>query len=198
MYQEAIRKNYIDYMAHWFLADACYATGDLTNALDEIIIAHILNRNNPRIKESLKNILSKSNRTSVDWYFNPQIELTKNSDKKISLAFNEKWVGYAMTKALWNYEPGYKESMGVESGKYSTIEDKECLISLLTGLESAKINIKKDPQLMILKKAAENNFLEEYILFEIVLPQYPNVAYQLPEKNIQRIKNYILDYRYKE
>jgi tetratricopeptide (TPR) repeat protein len=194
-YKKAIKNNFIDYMAHWFLADSYLAMNDLKSAVGEIVIAQILNRNNPRIKKSVINIFEKDRRDTDDWCFNPQIELIKISDKKISVAFTENWLGYAMAKALWKYEPGYRESMGVSQGYYSTIEDKECLISLLVGLENAKIKIKKESQLRILKEAAENKYIEDYILYEIVLPQTPFVAFQLPEQTIMGIKDYILDYR---
>jgi len=194
-YKMAIDQNYIDYMAHWFLADIYFELNDLENSVAEIVIAQILNRNNQRIKQSLIRIFEKAKRNTEDWCFNPQVELSKISDDKISLAFSEKWTGYAMAKALWTYEPGYKESMGVLQGQYSTLEDKECLISLLVAQTNTKINIKKDRQLKILKEAAENNHLSEYILYEIVLPQNPFAAFQLPEQTIADIKDYILNIR---
>jgi len=194
-YKKAIRHNYIDYMAHWFLADAYLITKDLNGALDEIVIAQILNRNNQKIKKAFSNILDKNKRNTEDWCFNPQIVLNRISDNKISVSLKDNWTGYAMAKALWTYEPGYRESMGVASGQYSTLEDKECLISLLMGIENAKIEIKNDPQLQILKDAADNKYLDEYILYEIVLPKAPFVAYQLPEQTIQSIRKYIIDVR---
>ena len=197
-YKKAISKNYIDYMAHWFLADDYLEINDRKNAVDEIVIAQILNRNNPRIKRSMISIFNKVKRNTEDWSFCPQMELTKSSDHKISVAITDKWVGYAMAKALWTYEPGYKESMGVTPGQYSTLEDKECLISLLASIENAKVNIKDDAQLLILKDAAEKKHLEDYILYEIVLPQTPFVAFQLPEQTILSIKDYILTVRNKK
>jgi len=194
-YEKAISKNYIDYMAHWFLADTYLDMKDTKNALDEITIAQILNRNNLRIKKSLTYIFEKAKMSTDDWCFNPQVEINKISDTKINISANEKWLAYAMAKAIWNFEPGYKESMGVAPGQYSTIEDKECLVSLLIGLENSKTKIKNDPQLSILKKATEKKYLDEYILYEIVLPENPLVAFQLPEKTILNIKDYILNVR---
>jgi len=194
-YKKVIINNYIDYMAHWFLADIYLKINDIENAVNEIVVAQILNRNNPRIKEEMTNIFIKSKRDTNDWCFNPQVRIEKISDNKISVAMNDKWTGYAMAKALWMYEPGYRESMGISEGQYSTLEDKECLISLLIGLENAKINIKKDPQLNALKEAGEKKYLEEYIIYEIMLPQTPFIAFQLPVETIQGIKDYILKIR---
>ncbi|HET7734180.1 MAG TPA: tetratricopeptide repeat protein, partial [Paludibacter sp.] len=158
-FKKAISKNYIDYMAHWFLADNYKSINDLNSAVDEIAIARILNRNNLRIKQSFNNIFLRAKRDTTDWYFNPQIEIKKLSDTIISVAVNDKWVGYGMAKALWMCEPGYSESMGVEKGKHSTLEDRECLISLVIAQINAKTKIKNDPQLFILKQAAQNNHL---------------------------------------
>jgi hypothetical protein len=110
---------------------------------------------------------------------------------------NENWFGYGMAKALWDFEPGYRASMGVDSGQISTLEYRECLISQVIALMNKKAKIKKDPQLRVLQDAAKNNFLEEYILYEVILPENPFVAYQLPEKTILSIKDYILKVRNK-
>lgn len=110
---------------------------------------------------------------------------------------DEKWSGYGMAKALWEFEPGYKESMGIKNNKHSTIEDRECLVALLVALENSKANIDKDNQLRILKDAVNNKYLNEYIFYEIFLPENPVIAYQLPEETILRIKDYILNIRNK-
>ena len=194
-YKKAIGKNYIDYMSHWFLADNYKSMNDLAHAVDEITIARILNRNNKGIKGSFDNIFLRAKRDTTDWYFNPQIEIAKPAENTVSLAMNDKWFGYGMPKALWKYEPGYSESMGVKKGLYSTLEDRECLISLVVAQTNAKTIIKGIPEFTVLKQAAENKHLDDYILFEIVLPKNPEVVYQLPEKSILDIKDYILDVR---
>jgi len=196
-YKESINKNYIDYMAHWFLADAYSATGELDKALDEIVIAQILNRNNERIKKSLVAILKKAKRKYNDWYFTPQVELKGTLGKEATISTDSKWLGYGLSKALWEFEPGYRQSMGVDSGEISTTEYKECLYVMLVSMENSKTNIKKIPQLRILREAALNKHLNEYIMYEVVLPEHPFVACQLPEESIAEIKDYLLNVRYK-
>jgi len=194
-FKRAIQTNYIDYMAHWFLADNYLAINKIKDAANEIAIARILNRNNPRIKKSMDKIFEQAFMNVEDWCFNPQIQLSKTPDGKIGVSCNEKWSGYALTKALWKFEPGYKESMGVSDGAYSTLEDKECLITFLRVMENTKVDASKERQLMVLKEAVANKYLDSYILYEIVLPQTPFVAYQLPEKTILELKEYILNIR---
>lgn len=196
-YKEAIKLNYIDYMAHWFLADAYVVTGEMDKALDEILIAHILNRNNPRLKKSLTNILKKVKRPFKDWYFNPQVEIMGVSENKVRITMDMQWMGYALAKALWEFEPGYRLSMGAETDKFSITEYKECLYSLLVGLENSKAKISKKPQLNMLREAASNKHLNEYILFEVLLPEYPFAAYQFSKETMADIKDYLLNIRYK-
>lgn len=193
-YKKAINNNFIDYMAHWFLADAYLDTKDIEGAVNEIVIAQILNRNNPRIKASFKNIFQKAKRNTDEWCFNPQVEIKKLDKERIKVAMNEEWTGYALTKSLWKYEPGYADSMGSTNGTYSTVEEKECLISLLMTMQNSKKKI-NDKQLKVLQIAADNKSLTEYIVYEIMLTQFPQAAYQLPEQTIQDIKEYVLKYR---
>ncbi len=194
-YKKAIQNNYIDYMAHWFLADAYMTKNDQQKAEEEITIAQILNRNNIRIRKSKANIFLAARRDTSDWYFNPQVAITESTDKSISVSADAKWFGFAMAKALWLHEPGYRESMGVAKGEISFIENRECLATLVTALENGKTKISNDPQLQVLRNAALDGYLDEYIWYEIILPERPFVAYQLPEETILRIKDYILKYR---
>lgn len=194
-YKKSIESNYIDYMAHWFLADIYKMQGEIDSAVNEVTIAMILNRNNPRIKIAQSDIYKLAKKKSDDWCFTPQVEIAKENNS-VKIKFNENWIGYGMAKALWLYEPGYKQSMGVEENLYSSLEDRECLLNLMAGLINAKTNIKKYPELTTLKRAIENDYLNEYIFYEILLPDRPFVAYQLSNDFISRIKDYVLNIRY--
>lgn len=196
-YNKSIANNYIDYMAHWFIADIYKMQGEIDKAVNEITIASILNRNNPRIKASQLDIYKIAKIKNEDWCFVPQCEISKENNE-VKIAFNEYWIGYAMAKALWKYEPGYKQSIGVKEDVYSSLEDKECLLNLMAGLLNAKKNFKKYPELTTLKSAIENDYLNEFIFYEIVLPDHPNVAYQLSKDFISRIKDYVLKIRYQQ
>ena len=47
-----------------------------------------------------------------------------------------------------------------------------------------------------LKKAIENQQLEEYVIYEIVLPEHPEVVYNLSTDLILAIKDYVLNTRH--
>ena len=198
-YKKVIEVNYIDYLAHYLIADIYRLKGDFKNAINEITIARILNRNNPRMAELQFLIYKKGKLKIEDYYFNPQYKITQNETGGVEIKMNLDWMGYALTKAVWEFEPGYKESMGVEAGIYSSLEDKEALLVLYTGLISiGKKTIKKNTDFKNLEKAIKNGYLTEFIIYEIVLPELPNVAYQLPIEQIETIKDYLLSTRHKK
>ncbi|MFZ2898687.1 MAG: tetratricopeptide repeat protein [Saprospiraceae bacterium] len=193
-YQGAIEKNYIDYMAHWFLADAYLKNRKIDNAVDHITIAYILNRNNPRIRTSLDNIYKEKGLSQDDWHFNPQMKIDSTSEQSVAIQFHPDWLGYALVKALWRYEPGYAASQGqVKDEFFSMFQEREALAALITSIDEEKI--KYYPELDALMTALKMDMTEEYIIFEILLPQYPDVANQLPEEVISRVLTYVLKVR---
>ncbi len=192
-YKKTIQLNFIDYMAHWFLADIYKSQGEIDKAVDEITIAMVLNRNNPRIKKAMEDIYKLKKLKTEDWVFNPQMKIDSTGINKVKIEYKGDWLGYALVKAVWEFEPGYKKSMGVEKGTISTIEEKECFVSLMGSFDKKKI--KKNPEFNALQLALDNEMIDEYIFFEIVLPEYPFAAYQLTEEFVNDIKNYVIQVR---
>lgn len=198
-YKKTIDANYIDYLAHYLIADIYKLKGDLDNAINEITIARILNRNNPRMAELQFKLYKEKKLKIEDWYFNPQYKIAQKESGVVEVKMNIDWMGYALTKAVWEFEPGYKESMGVKKGTYSSLEDKEALLVLYSGLlNNGKKAIQKNTDFINLGKAIENDYLTEFILYEIVLPEHPEVAYQLQKEQIEKIKDYLLSTRHKK
>ncbi|KAF0200979.1 MAG: hypothetical protein FD170_3011 [Bacteroidetes bacterium] len=195
-YNKTINLNYIDYMAHWFLADAYKTQGEIDKAVDEITLAMILNRNNARIKNSFNTIYKLKKLNADDWTFNPQMIIDSVGIDKVKISFNENWLGYAMAKAVWRYEPGYKESMGIKDGSFSTTEVRECLLGLMVSFDKKKL--KKFPEFKALDMAVEKDLVNEFILYEIILPEHPFVAYQLSEEFLNSIKDYVKEVRGKQ
>lgn len=198
-YEKTIGVNYIDYLAHYLMADIYRLRGDIDNAINEITIARILNRNNPRMANLQLDLYQQKKLLTDDWYFTPQYMLSRNESAEVEIKMNLDWMGYALTKAVWEFEPGYKQTMGVAEGTYSSLEDKEALIVLYMGLLNAgKKGIKKNSDFLNLQKAIDNEQLTEFILYEIVLPKHPNVAYQLSIEQIENIKDYLISTRHKK
>jgi hypothetical protein len=127
---KAIEANYFDYMAHWFLGDAYHKAGTTEKAQKEILIANILNRNNPRIQNALGRIYADSRLTYPEWVFSPRCDLKDLGNNKVSVKYDQRypeWLPYSLCKALWQFEPGYRESMLKDSQEHpAMIEEKEC------------------------------------------------------------------------
>lgn len=197
LYIRSIDKNPIDYMAHWFLADGYSRAGDLKKAEREIAMARVLNRNNPRVLSAFNKIMEKTKRSTKDWYFTPQYRITKKDSAEFDLEYSPDWMGYLTAKAAWKCEPSYAASQ-LKSGEDSTYtEERDCLLLFSSYLINAKLKNKKDLSLSCLKKALEKHYFNEYLLFEVILPEYPRVAYQLPKDKLERICDYILNIRQK-
>jgi tetratricopeptide (TPR) repeat protein len=195
-YEKTIKLNYIDYMAHWFLADAYHDVGRIEEAKKEILIAHVLNRNNPRILSSLKRILRSNKLAWKDWVFNPQYTILQKTNDSIDIKYGEGWLAYAMTKAIWAYEPGYSKSMGYDNDNFfRELEEKEALIGLLLSDDP---ETKALPETLALQKATEdddNTMLQEFVFYEILLRDHPAAAYQFPDGLITAITDYLLSVR---
>ena len=197
-YLRVIDSNYIDYLAHWFLADAYLRQDRIEEAIDEITIANILNRNNPKIKDVQFMAYGIGDYSINDWCFGPQYKFEEVGENKIDLYYKKTWLMYAMAKALWRYEPGYHASMGVAEGQYTSKEEFECLTAMLTGLQNSNPDYRNIRELQILYKAYDSNTMNEFIFYEIILPQFPHVVYQLPKEKIEALKDYVLNVRQKK
>jgi tetratricopeptide (TPR) repeat protein len=197
-FKESIGRNDADYMAHWFLANVYEHNGAIQKALDEITIAHILNRNNPRIMTAMKEIFQKSGYQYNDsWQFDPQYRLS-STDSGINVTYHGIWLGYALAQALWNYEPGYKESMGVTDKDLAFNQDreKEGLVAVMVAVENEKKNVPES--IVALRLAADKELFQAYLFYEIWLRKKPGIGMQLPPKFRTEIKDYILAVRCKK
>lgn len=190
-YREAVEKNYIDYKAHWLLAEGLARTEKKDEAVKEITIAHILNRNDPYVKTSLEKIYSRNKLNYADWKFNPQVEFNSDKIKYIRIQLDPEWSGYALCNAVWEFEPGYKEKMEEEYEDVSLIKEKECIYCLNEFLSQNKKYIKL-PSLKALKKANELGRINDFIYYEVYLPQYPSDIYKFSEADVQNLVDYVL------
>ncbi len=189
-YLKSIEKNYIDFLAHWLLAEQYYIDGMLDEAVSEITIAKILDRNNPRIDKFMKKIYSAKKLTFQNWTFNPHCHVEKKNEKEVLISSDDTWLGYGMVKAAWKFEPGYRESMGSNKEEFSFTEAKEGILAL--SIQFNPKTFKNYPDIKALNFAIENKMTEAYILYEILLPDYPGAVRNFSEESIESIKEYIL------
>lgn len=194
-YKLAIKYNYIDYMAHWFLADIYAEKEKWQEASKEITIAQVLNRNNPRLQNALISIYKKAGLKWEDFCFNPQYKLKNLGKDSVSVKFDLVWMMYAMVKSVWAYEKGYRESRGEKNPQFSVLEEWEALSILNESLIRSDKDISKIPELSVLKKSIKNDLLDAYIFFEIISVKYPFSAYNLSKESIEKIADYVIRIR---
>lgn len=197
-FRRAIDTNYYDYNAHWFLADDLVLTHHVDEAVKEILIAMVLNRNHQRISTSLKINLQIAKKPYVDWAFGPRYEIDSTGDKHISIKCDTtymEWLSYALCKALWAYEPGYRDSMLVGVNEEPlVVEEKECFLSVLAVIENSG-KPTQDPILQTAQKALAAGKFTEFVVYDVILPSHPNFVFKLPRAFIQSIPDYILTCR---
>lgn len=198
---EVIENNYIDYMAHWFLADIyCYVEKDYKSATKEICIASVLNRNNPMLSEALEKIFRTAGKKFNNWCFVPQYEIMRFSPTGVNLKFERDWMMYAMTKAVWANEPGYLEIFGVNEDPGSYYEESESLINLyISHIELEKkgnTDFMNNIIFRKLRESADAKVFDKYVYYEAVLREYPSLAYIFTENFINDIVSYLLEIRF--
>lgn len=192
---EVININYIDFKAHWKLAEVYLAGNMLENASYEITIAHILNRNHMEIWQHLIHIYKRNKIKYHEWSFQPEYYFNSDLNTSVEIYSEADWLGYALCKALWNFEPSYSNIMGVTNNKHSILEEKECLANLLVSMGIDNKKSDKNDEMKALKEALSNNFIAEYIYYEIWFPDHPKMVYRYPPEIIQSIAKYIFTVR---
>lgn len=189
-YKKAIDENYVDFLAHWLLADVYKIKGQKEKALEEISIAKVLNRNNPRLEALRKEIYGLNGMNIKNWTFNPQVRITRDSvTGNVIMEADSIWAIYASVQAAWMFEPKYKER-----AKKSIMPEtmfRECLMGLLPFME--KKSLKDSVEVLNrLDKVLTAKKLEEFIFYEIILPDNPALIFYLDKKQIESLKDYVI------
>jgi tetratricopeptide (TPR) repeat protein len=179
----AIARNYIDFSAHRLLSEVLWKSGDQEGGIKELTIAHVLNINDSTMRAQLEEWREKAGRGWGSQTFMPRYQAHRVADTVYVKATMD-WIGYAMVKAVWQYEPGYaKKQLGYDptGSVYIMMAEKEGIVGALsTNREAAFIN-----------PIVTQGYLEEFILYEIVGPRYPMNIVTLPKTVIERIAEYV-------
>jgi tetratricopeptide (TPR) repeat protein len=200
-YLKAIEENYCDYMAHWLYADVERRIGDMDIAVREVTTAYVLNRNNPRILASLKDIYKAAKLKFQEWEFEPNYRLIPAEDPEkaqVTVVFDEPWMTYGLYKSIWAYEPGYRFDMTGSDSELSLFEERECLAGMLimaTGKDGKFKGIKAIPALTYVYKSLQSDLLTEFILMEIWLRRHPIIAYTQTRETIESLVGYVVKVR---
>ncbi len=190
---EAIRLNPIDYTAYWGLGKVYEHMQQPDSAFINICHAWILNRNSIEIMKDFRSICRSGGKECREWSFTPQFILQEEGGK-VKVTYNAAWMGYAVCQAVWRFEPGFSSSR-IIMGDIAMFQERECLSCLLTSMEAEEEIVMNDPALTGFKNALTGKMAFEFILFEILLPENPDMAYLLNETRLEKLRNYIFTSR---
>ncbi|MGH1338365.1 MAG: tetratricopeptide repeat protein [Aureispira sp.] len=192
-YKKAVEQNFIDYMGHWFLGRAMWDLGKVDDCLASYMVAHLLNRNHPLLMKELVKVLAANGLEYNAWRFVPQIELEQEDSIHIKVAYADGWMGYALAKAVWTFEPSHSEEMEEVFGAPSITQEKEALISFYITYKTGNKKLAKAPFVLGFEKALEIKKVNAFILYEIFLIEQPSIAYQLSLDNFMSLSEYVLE-----
>lgn len=189
-YKKAIEANYVDFLAHWLLADVYKIKGQKEKALDEISIAKVLNRNNPRLEALRKEIYGLNGLNIKNWTFNPQVRMSRDSvTGNVNIVADSIWSYYAFVQAAWFYEPVYKAKAKKSSMPQAMY--RECLMGFLPFIGD-KALVDSVDVLKRLVKVIEADKLDEFVFYDMLLLDYPTASFQLDKKQIEGLKDYLI------
>jgi tetratricopeptide (TPR) repeat protein len=192
MFKKAIELNYISYNAHWFFADTEWELGNKETAMQEITIAHLLNVGHESLRKKMLSCRRVLNRDWKDWDYLPQYQLSQKG-KEVSVDTDIEWMGYAIAKAIWKYEPNYAEKMSGKEYVNQVVdfsEEKEALISALASNGDNGKNIRWTQ----IKQIVSDGYVNEFILYEIVGRKAPLALVLLPREQFMRLVTYVNTY----
>ncbi|MFO7721591.1 MAG: hypothetical protein R6V49_00040, partial [Bacteroidales bacterium] len=114
----------------------------------------------------------------------------KRDGDRILVSYMSSWMGYAICKAVWAYEPAFASGRQL-SGDLTMFQERECLSCLVTSMEGDKKEAASDESLMAFRTALQQKMALEFILFEIMMPDRPDMAHLLDEARMARMVEYI-------
>lgn len=191
--RSAISQNYIDYEAHKLLAKL-YADMDLIDvAVRYITTAHILNRNDKEINDLRVELFTKKDLRTDNWAFTPQVKYDASS-KEVMIYTKEQYQFYAYADALWTYDKDYLKTKTIPESPYNLNRLQETILAHSIALQKVPW-YSTIVEGATLKFAFEKMLINEFIYYEIILPQFPDEAQKLSEDQINKLVNYVLTIR---
>ena len=191
----AIGANFYNYHAHQTLAEVYHLEEKSEEALTEIAIAWVLNRNDRGMQDRVAGMFDQHKLKFQAWTFQPEMRFFKRSDT-ILVVTSELWMAYAVCKSFWNYDPVYRMAMTGDEQGPSIFEEQECLFNLISVNTNSKGKEKSsDPVIRELIRAKNEQLINEFIFFEIWMFQEPLIAYTQPREVIEGLAEYVIRMR---
>lgn len=199
-FQKAIELNPIDHLARWLSAEIYLKQGAVDSALTMITLAHIYNRNHPRLLKRMIEIYEQQQQSYYrNWSFAPKMYVYKDGDKVVITA-DGIWLTYGMYKAVWNYDPDYqyvKDQQAVSD--YMFYQEMEASLGTYMTYSALKQDDKRNyPAMNALGDSLDEERFEEFVMYEILLVNNPTLAYHTTPAFLERLIQYISSIRSKD
>lgn len=183
----SLELNPISYQTHWFLADTYRNQGRLDLALKHCYLAHLYNRNHRSIKNRLRQLREQAGRPWKEWSFYPVYRMSQSGDT-VNIALDSETMGYALTKALWQFEPGYAERMAADDNVLARD------VNLLEEREAVSTGARELADTIPVEEMADRGEIDLFIVYEIITRRDPEFALWLDERTINQLIEYLDTY----
>jgi len=196
-YQKAIDVNPINHMAHRALGEILLSKGEFDLALESMLTALVLNRNDSQLVEAVNRIARFQGKQYSDWTFAPQYQLLRGEGGSIKVEYNgSPWKYYGLSKAFWTFEPGYKEvRLDGVFDEFDVLEEQDCMERALYSYENlmGDSDLKKSafPAIHEYNVAKHKGYAMEYILYEVAMQESPYLACTLTKLEVKQIVDYL-------
>jgi len=197
-FNKAINKNSVSFQAYKLRGDCHEKLGKLEMARDDYISALINNRNHKETWQALDDLGGKMGFAVYRDPFVPLYSIQKLETGVVRIYFDEKerarWMPYSFTKAVWKFQPGYfRKRTGKDFYEPALKEETECIRNMIWGYDAFRLrgDYKEDPFIERIKRIRSKFFLRDFIYFEVMSPENPEILLKLKLKFREDLKDYI-------
>lgn len=197
----AVEKNPVNYTAYKMRAKCYLELNQPDKQKENLILAIIFNRNDAEAWETLSNMGRRQGFKVYNDAFIPLYSIEKMNNGKIRIYVDKdtamRWVPYAYSKAVWQYEPGYFEGKtGEITYDYTTDEELDCVSNMIDAYRvfRERGKIRKDPMLERMIRIEDRFFLREFVLFDVIAPLYPDILVTMDDKYIMDMIDYVNEF----
>jgi tetratricopeptide (TPR) repeat protein len=122
--------------------------------------------------------------------------IEKQGDK-VQVKADPTWLLYYFAKALWRYEPGFRQRFGGSNDDNPSIAEEEFALAALVGGNKNKRESKEnksavDPYFDTIESTFSTRTQTGFILFEIIHKTYGVALECLPSDQAEELRNYLL------
>ncbi len=197
-YKKATEFNPNDYYCFLKLGKGYISLQKYKNAINPLINALVLKPRDKQVLSLLKQLEKKNIIFLPDISFKPKAFVDKRGGA-VYVFFSKKqdqgiWYPYILTKAVWLFEPGFKDKgLGekwVADADVCAFENTLFFYFNQKNLKKILPNVKMDRLVDI----QESRMLEEYAYYEMGTRMYPDLMLLMPSSIKRKLKQFIQKY----